>query len=86
MAMRQINTTLKEHPGSAPVLQPVDEIPVPEERRRTILTLTSSSCRWPVGDPAGEDFYFCGAAADVGQPYCAHHAQMAVQPAQPRRR
>ena len=84
--MRQVNTNFKEQPGPAPLPQPVDEIPVPEARRRTILTLTSSTCRWPIGDPAGAEFYFCGAAADAGQPYCDHHAKMAVQPAQPRRR
>ena len=26
----------------------------------TVNDLTSTSCRWPIGDPKDEDFHFCG--------------------------
>lgn len=47
----------------------------------TILTLTTSCCRWPIGDPGTPSFRFCGARAVAGQPYCEAHARMAYQPA-----
>ena len=46
----------------------------------TILTLTSSTCRWPIGDPGEEDFRFCGAVAKEDGPYCEFHARLAYQP------
>jgi GcrA cell cycle regulator len=36
-------------------------------------------CHWPVGDPAAEDFAFCGRPAAAG-PYCAAHAAVAYLP------
>ena len=35
-------------------------------------------CRWPLGDPRGDDFMFCGAAAHDG-PYCIGHARLAYR-------
>jgi GcrA cell cycle regulator len=35
------------------------------------------SCCWPIGEPGKRDFRFCGAEADAGRPYCAHHAAVA---------
>lgn len=46
----------------------------------TILTLTTSCCRWPIGDPGSANFRFCGARANPGQPYCEAHARLAYQP------
>ena len=38
-------------------------------------------------DPTTPDFRFCGAKSPIGAgPYCAHHARVAYQPAQDRRR
>src|SRR6185437_12661155 len=37
----------------------IDNI-IPIGQRRTIMELTESTCRWPVGDPGGGDFFFCG--------------------------
>ena len=45
----------------------------------SILTLTHATCRWPIGHPGEENFYFCGARSKPGQPYCAHHARLAYQ-------
>ena len=35
-------------------------IEIPLEQRKTLLQLTEKTCRWPVGDPGGTDFFFCG--------------------------
>ncbi|TYC52820.1 GcrA cell cycle regulator [Rhodobacterales bacterium] len=68
-----------------PVVEPVAEL-VPISKRATILTLTERTCKWPIGDPATEDFYFCGRQSDAGVPYCAHHCKVAYQPVSDRRR
>jgi GcrA cell cycle regulator len=42
--------------------------------------LTTATCRWPVGDPLGPGFVFCGnpgADNQNGRPYCAYHARVA---------
>lgn len=57
---------------------PDDQIPI--EQRRTLDQLTSTTCRWPCGDPAATDFFFCGhesADLNIGIPYCAAHAKRA---------
>jgi GcrA cell cycle regulator len=59
---------------------------IPMTQRRTILELTESTCRWPVGDPGSGDFFFCGGNTVGGLPYCAGHARLAYQPATDRRR
>lgn len=43
----------------------------------TVNDLTSTSCRWPIGDPKDEDFHFCGEKALPDKPYCAKHAAIA---------
>jgi GcrA cell cycle regulator len=54
-----------------------------EPRRLTLLELREGDCRFPLGDPRGESFAFCGAPTEVGKPYCAHCAGVAYDtPAQ----
>ncbi|ODS04031.1 GcrA cell cycle regulator [Methyloceanibacter marginalis] len=65
---------------------PVEELVIPLHERATILTLKESMCRWPIGDPTEEEFHFCGRKKDGTVPYCEHHARMAYQPVQARRR
>ncbi len=50
----------------------------------TVATLKGNMCKWPIGDPAKDDFHFCGQSAPTGKPYCAYHANLAFQPAQRR--
>jgi len=50
----------------------------------TVATLKGNMCKWPIGDPAKDDFHFCGQASPAGKPYCQYHAAMAFQPAQRR--
>lgn len=61
----------------APYLPPEVPNEIPLEQRRTLLQLTDSTCRWPYGDPATHDFFFCGAVPATGQPYCACHCAIA---------
>jgi len=52
----------------------------------TVLTVKDSMCKWPIGDPADNNFGFCGHASAEGSPYCAEHARVAFQPAKKRER
>ncbi|MBO0345456.1 GcrA family cell cycle regulator [Roseibium limicola] len=82
-------TALKAEASPALQSQPLVEVMaelVPISERATILTLTERTCKWPVGDPSTEDFYFCGRNSDAGVPYCAHHCKIAYQPVSDRRR
>ncbi|MBI1365527.1 MAG: hypothetical protein GC153_06170 [Alphaproteobacteria bacterium] len=48
----------------------------------TVATLKNNMCKWPIGDPARDDFHFCGQSTPAGKSYCAYHAHLAFQPAQ----
>ncbi len=54
-------------------------------KRLTLMQLTERTCKWPVGDPATDDFWFCGLAAAPGKPYCDAHVAVAFQPMSSRR-
>ena len=54
-------------------------------RRLALMELTERTCKWPIGDPATEDFWFCGLAAQPGKPYCDAHVGVAFQPMSSRR-
>jgi GcrA cell cycle regulator len=53
---------------------------IPPWQRRSLLELSSTTCRWPVGDPAGPGFFYCGAEPLAGKPYCAAHCARARRP------
>ena len=36
-------------------------------------------CKWPIGHPGDEDFYFCGKEVIPGKPYCAEHCLVAYR-------
>lgn len=57
---------------------PAITVPEPSRGRVTLVQLTATTCRWPIGDPAKPDFRFCGEVAPVEKPYCCEHAQRAV--------
>jgi GcrA cell cycle regulator len=69
-----------------PSAAPLEELVIPLHERASILTLKESMCRWPIGDPGDDDFHFCGRKKCGSLPYCEHHARMAYQPVQLRRR
>ena len=65
---------------------PLRELVIPLNERASILTLKESMCKWPIGDPGEPEFHFCGRKSCASLPYCEHHARMAYQPVQMRRR
>ncbi len=36
-------------------------------------------CKWPIGHPGDEDFYFCGGKIIPGKPYCNEHCLVAYR-------
>jgi len=59
----------------------LDDLAIPSEQRRQLMDLDAHCCRWPVGDPRDEGFFYCGAPeADIyaGRPYCKAHTWRAT--------
>lgn len=54
-------------------------------RRLSLMELTEKTCKWPVGDPATANFWFCGLPVQAGKPYCEAHVGVAFQPMSARR-
>jgi GcrA cell cycle regulator len=54
-------------------------------KQLTLMELTERTCKWPIGDPATDDFYFCGLPVQQGKPYCDAHVGVAFQPMSARR-
>ncbi|MGD9294408.1 MAG: GcrA family cell cycle regulator [Roseobacter sp.] len=54
-------------------------------KKLSLMELTERTCKWPVGDPATEDFWFCGLPVQQGKPYCEAHVGVAFQPMSSRR-
>ena len=54
-------------------------------KKISLLELTERTCKWPVGDPATEEFWFCGLPSQAGKPYCEAHVGVAFQPMSQRR-
>lgn len=54
-------------------------------KKLSLMELTEKTCKWPVGDPATEDFWFCGLPVQQGKPYCEAHVGVAFQPMSSRR-
>ena len=49
-------------------------------RKLSLLELTEKTCKWPIGDPATSEFWFCGHPSEQGKPYCETHISIAFQP------
>ena len=54
-------------------------------KKLSLMELTERTCKWPVGDPATENFWFCGLPVQQGKPYCEAHVGVAFQPMSARR-
>lgn len=54
-------------------------------KKITLMELTERTCKWPIGDPATDDFWFCGLGVQQGKPYCEAHVSVAFQPMSSRR-
>ena len=50
------------------------------ENPKKLTELTDDTCRWPIGHPYEEKFYFCGRKPLEKFPYCKLHVLYAFQP------
>ncbi len=50
------------------------------ENPKKLEELTDNNCRWPMGHPDQENFYFCGRMPIEGFSYCKLHILYAFQP------
>ena len=50
------------------------------ENPKKLEELTDETCRWPIGHPYEEKFYFCGRKPMEKFPYCKLHVLYAFQP------
>jgi len=51
-----------------------------QENPKKLEELTDETCRWPIGHPYEENFYFCGRKSLEKFPYCKLHVLYAFQP------
>ena len=51
-----------------------------KENPKKLEELTDETCRWPIGHPYEESFYFCGRKPLEKFPYCKLHVLYAFQP------
>ena len=51
-----------------------------QENPKKLEELTDQVCRWPIGHPYEENFYFCGRKSLEKFPYCKLHVLYAFQP------
>ncbi len=51
-----------------------------KSKRLSLMDLTERTCKWPIGDPSTEEFWFCGHPSEQGKPYCSTHISIAFQP------
>ena len=50
------------------------------ENPKSLEELTEDTCKWPIGHPNEEKFYFCGRKPEQDFPYCKLHVLHAYQP------
>ena len=72
---------IKSEVAPLPADRPEDALAL----RLPLLALEAGMCRWPIGDPKGEGFGFCGQGQERGVSYCPRHAMAAFQAAKRRR-
>lgn len=86
----QGNTPLKIHaqpaPPRIPTTQPIEDMVAPLSLNVSLFNLNDQMCKWPEGDPAADDFHFCGHRPVNGFPYCEYHSRLAYQPVDVERR
>ena len=50
------------------------------EKPTSLENLNETTCKWPIGHPDEESFYFCGRSPEGEFPYCKLHILYAFQP------
>lgn len=56
---------------------PAEPLVEPPPLMLSIMDLTFTTCRWPIGDPKQPGFGFCGHPVADGAPYCNFHKSVA---------
>ena len=77
--------SMRSYMPPAPIVEE-DPLVLEDGNHATVLTINDRMCRWPIGDPAQNEFHFCGRKPKSGSPYCEAHARKAYQPQQNHRR
>jgi len=54
---------------------PPNDLKIPLKQRKNLFELNGHTCRWPVGDPGLNSFFFCGGYTEAT--YCSAHAARA---------
>ena len=77
MAAGAVAVKVVEEPEveAQPLPQPAEVVSITDGM--TLMDLSASTCRWPVGDPSDPAFRFCGARAPNGDTYCRAHSEQA---------
>lgn len=81
-----VRQEIEIEPYEEPEFRPASNAVVPIARRLGLDQLTERTCKWPVGDPLKDDFFFCGYESPDASPYCTYHQRLAYQPVHERRR
>ena len=72
---------IRTHLPQPPIVEE-DPVILDDGSFATVLTINDRMCRWPIGDPADNEFHFCGRKPKGGSPYCEAHSRKAYQPQQ----
>ena len=84
-AVSEANKPAAESNQLVPLAAVVSPARKPGRKVVTTLTLSSRTCKWPIGDPAASGFHYCGVPPQSGRPYCDEHDRMSYQ-ATPRKK
>jgi GcrA cell cycle regulator len=65
--------------AQAPLEEILSAVVVISTHPCSLIDIDAHQCRWPIGDPATQNFLFCGNDAISGLTYCVGHARMAYR-------
>lgn len=83
VSVRQRSIRRRPPPRSKPVAVAAVDIPERVEGpglATSVLQLGAHMCHWPIGDPKGADFSYCGRRVETDGPYCPTHRRIAHRP------
>ncbi|RUV17870.1 MULTISPECIES: GcrA family cell cycle regulator [unclassified Mesorhizobium] len=85
---RAASPGLPAHLVAGEASKPIEtsDVGVPAPRNLKLVELTERTCKWAHGDPAADDFGFCGNDAPGTGPYCRYHSRLAYEPTTVRQR
>jgi GcrA cell cycle regulator len=78
-ALRERARRGENHKGTGLLLRRPAAGPSAVYGAAALAFLADSACRWPLGDPAGPGFAYCGAPRLGRRPYCGVHLSQAVR-------